>query len=283
MATTSSGIRRPRTGRYRWHLAVLAVMALAASLLVAGPGYADPVTDETTLEPGNSVAAAASMIQPGASIIAGSSNCTLNWVYDEVLTEDELQERDPRVLVGTAGHCVETVGQEVSLQETTFAGSELPFGEVAYIDDDLDYAFIEVWPEHHDLVNPALKGHPAIPAGVSTQATASQGDTMQFSGHGVGFHATEPTQEERIGVLNHNDGVQHHVTGPVTQGDSGGPVADLTDGGKAFGLVNTVGVGLSTDAMMIVLAGEGGLSLEGLLADADTEGWTVEVRTVDAS
>lgn len=229
------------------------------------------------------VAHASEVVQPGASILTASSYCTANWIYDEVLTADEQLERDPRVFVGTAGHCVEEVGEEISLATGTLGDSTVTFGEVAYIDDDLDYTFIEVYPEHHDRVDPAMKGHPTIPSGVSTQETAEPGDMMQFSGHGVGFHATEPTQEERVGILNYNDGVQHYIIGPVSNGDSGGPVADLDDDGKAFGIVNTITAGVNSGAMTVVVAGEGGVSLEGLLADADAAGLTVEVRTVDAT
>lgn len=230
-------------------------------------------------------AQASEFVQPGAFIRTAPGFCTANWIYDEILTEEEQLEREPRVFVGTAGHCVEEVGEEVSLVSGTWplVDSTVTFGEVAYIDDDLDYAFIEVYPEHHDLVDPAMKGHPTIPSGVSTQETAELGDTMQFSGNGVGFHATEPTQEERVGILNYNDGVQHYIIGPVSSGDSGGPVADLDDDGKAFGIVNTLSAGANGDAMTVVIAGEGGVSLEGLLADADAAGLTVEVRTVDTT
>ena len=75
---------------------------------------------------------------------------------------------------------------------------------------------------------------------------------MQFSGNGVGFHLTQPTREQRVGVLNATDGVEHDITGPVSPGDSGGPVADLTDGNTAFGIVDTVGVGVNPDALTVV-------------------------------
>ena len=81
---------------------------------------------------------------------------------------------------------------------------------------------------------------------------------MQFSGNGVGFHLTQPTREQRVGVLNATDGVEHDITGPVSPGDSGGPVADLTDGNTAFGIVDTVGVGVNPDALTVVTPARAG-------------------------
>lgn len=212
-------------------------------------------------------AQAAPTIQPGVSITTGSSYCTLNWIYD-----------GPNgVYGGTAAHCVESVGQRISLSDTSLGEIIGDLGAVAYIDDNLDYAFIKIDDALVGQVNQALKGHPAIPTGVSTTETAAQGDQMQFSGHGVGFHLTPITQEQRIGVLHSNDGTQHYIVGGVSPGDSGGPVADITDGNKAFGIVNTVGLGVVNGLPYV---GEGGVSLEGLLADAAAGGFPVTLRTI---
>jgi hypothetical protein len=214
------------------------------------------------------------VIQPGVSITIDGSFCTLNWIYDGT------GPTAGRVFAGTAAHCVGEVGQDVSLATGTLGDPTVTFGDVAYIDDDLDYAFIEVRPELVPAVNPAMKGHPEFPAGVSTTQTAAEGDLIQFSGQGVGFHLTSPTQESRVGVLNYNDGTQHYTVGAVTPGDSGGPVGDITDGDKALGIVNTVGVGADGDALLVALVGEGGVSLEGMLADAAADGFPAELRTV---
>lgn len=213
-------------------------------------------------------------IQPGVSITMDGSFCTLNWIYDGT------GPNAGRVYGGTAGHCVGGVGQDVALATGTLGEPTETFGDVAYIDDDLDYAFIEIRPEFVPAVDPAMKGHPEFPTGVSTTETAAGGDIVQFSGHGTGFHLTEPTQEGRVGVLNDNDGTQHHAVGAVTPGDSGGPVGDATDGNKALGIVNTVGAGVDGEALLVVLVGEGGVSLEGMLADAAAGGFPVRLRTV---
>lgn len=205
-------------------------------------------------------------IQPGVSIETGGGYCTLNWIYDG----------GGKVYGGTAAHCVSKVGDRISLATGSLGEPIEEFGSVVYIDNNLDYAFIEIDSEDLGQVDPALKGHPDIPTGVSTQETAAAGDVMQFSGNGVGFHLTPVTQEQRVGVLHSNDGTQHYIIGAVSPGDSGGPVADVTDGGKAFGIVNTVGAGVNG----LPYVGEGGVSLEGMLADAKAAGLSLTVRTV---
>ncbi|MEX2394257.1 MAG: trypsin-like serine protease [Actinomycetota bacterium] len=206
-------------------------------------------------------ASAVPAVQPGVQITMGNSLCTLNWIYDG----------PGGPYAGTAAHCVSGVGQRITLTDGNVA-----FGTVSLFREDLDYALITIDAEDVSLINPALKGHPSIPQGVSTVDTAAVGDTMQFSGYGTGFGFSNITQEQRQGILGFNDGTQHYIYGAVSPGDSGGPVADVTDGGKAFGIVNTLGLALTP----LPQAGEGGLSLDALLADAAAQGVPISVRTV---
>lgn len=226
---------------------------------------------------GPAVASEHEPIQPGASITAGGSYCTLNWIYDGAGGN-----AGGAVYAGTAAHCVEEVGQVVSLSTTSLGSTIERIGVVAFRGDPdtpgRDYAFIRIDDQDLSQVDPAMKGHPGIPTGVST--TYQEGDLMQFSGHGVGFHLTTVTQEERQGILNWTDGVEHQIVGGVTPGDSGGPVADLSDGGTAFGIVATVGVGVNTGALTIATAGEGGPNLDFVLQDAADRGFPVTLRTV---
>jgi hypothetical protein len=220
--------------------------------------------------------AQAQTIQPGAPIVADGSYCTLNWIYDGT------GALAGRTYAGTAAHCVSGVGQEVSLADTTLGSAVERIGQVAFNGDadqpGRDYAFIEIDAEDLGQVSPALKGHPQIPTGVSTNA--QKGDLIQFSGYGVGFHVSQPTREARVGVLNFTDGIEHTVLGPVISGDSGGPVANITDGNTAFGIVNTVGVSVNTGGLSPVHAGEGGNDLTFVLQDAADRGFTVTLRTV---
>lgn len=239
---------RSRGGRVRLPAAVLA----AAVLVLAGT----PSQAQTTA------------IQPGASIVnEGGGQCTLNWVYDGT------GAHAGSVFVGTAAHCVDRVGEVITLQTGTFGTPLLQIGEVAFISRTLDYSLIRVFEQNLSLVDPAMKGHPSIPTGVSTTETANLGDLIQLSGNGVGFHATTLSQEERVGVLHFNDGREWSALGPVTPGDSGGPAGNITDSNRALGIVTVLCVG-------ITCSGAGGVSLEGLLQDAAAAGFTVTLRTV---
>lgn len=215
-------------------------------------------------------------IQPGESIVADGSYCTLNWIYDGTGAQAG------KVYAGTAAHCVSGVGQEVSLATGSLGTAVERIGQVAFQGNadqpGRDYAFIEIDAEDLSQVSPALKGHPQIPTGVSDNP--QKGDVIQFSGNGVGFHLTQPTRESRVGVLNWFDEREHLVLGPVISGDSGGPVADVTDGNTALGIVNTVGVAVNSGALTVVHAGEGGNNLSFVLSDAASRGFTVQLRTV---
>jgi hypothetical protein len=207
---------------------------------------------------------AAAIIQPGAPIQIGTSLCTLNWIYDG----------GGATYAGTAGHCAEHVGDRVFLDEA--GGAPGGFGYVAFISPNLDYSLIRIDTAELGHVSPAMRGHPNIPTGVSTTFTAAVGDTMQFSGYGVVVGVLQPTREGRVGILGANDGQQHYIYGLITPGDSGGPVADVSDGNKAFGIVDTVGVAINPG----VQAGEGGVSVEGLMLDAASFGFPIKLRTV---
>lgn len=244
------------------HLRTLRAAALGAAVLAFG----------------SAASAQAQTIQPGVAIVADGSYCTLNWIYDGQGAQAG------KTYGGTAAHCVSHVGQQVSLA-TGALGSEIErIGQVAFLgnadEPGRDYAFIEIDAEDLGKVNPALKGWPNIPTGVSTTATAKKGDIIQFSGHGVGFSNTQPTQEQRKGILNFMDGTEHLVLGPVISGDSGGPVANVTDGNKALGIVNTVGVAVNSGALTVAHAGEGGNNLEFVFKDAAARGFNVALRTI---
>lgn len=248
---------------------LLALLALPL-LLAAADGARPDRSDATT-------------IQPGVFIETAGSLCTLNWIFDEIVPEEELDERKPRVLAGTAAHCVDELGEAVALATPVTPVTYQPgpqFGTVVHVDDDLDFALVEVDPAFHASVDPALKGHPSIPTGLTTRERSNIGDLLQFSGNGLLFNATATTREERIGVLSDDDGRWWWSFGGVTPGDSGGPVANLTDGGTALGLVTAVAAGYDGESTTGFQAGPHGVSLEGALRDAAEDGWHLELRTV---
>lgn len=212
-------------------------------------------------------AGAAGVIQPGSAIMLGDSFCTANWVYDGA----------GGPYLGTAAHCTSGVGQQVDLASGALGTSQGRIGQVAFVSPNFDYALIRLDAGVLGQVSAAMAGHPNIPQGVSTLSSASQGDLVQFSGHGIVFDVTVPTQQQRVGILNFfQDGYQY-VLGAVTPGDSGGPVGDITDGNKALGIVDTVGVNV---AFPNVNVGEGGVAVYALLADAAANGFPISLRTV---
>ncbi len=214
-------------------------------------------------------ATAAPVPQPGSSITDGNGYCTLNWIYNGTGTQAG------KTYGGAAAHCF-TQGTRVWISDASLGTPIVQFGTVAYRSSALDFELIQVDSPCACTVSAAMAGHPDIPKGVSTTSTAAVGDVIQYSGHGVATDATTPTQQDRVGVLGYNDGTQHYSYGVVSPGDSGGPVADVTDGNKALGIVDTVGVALTP----IPQAGEGGVSMQALLADAAAHGFPVSVRTV---
>lgn len=247
---------------------MLTSLAASAALALAAPV---PATASV-------VAAEQVAIQPGAAIATEGTLCTLAWIFDGRPGTGQ----EGRVYAATAAHCVPRVGAvtEVRPAESGGPGRER-IGVVAFDGDEAvegrDYAFIEIDPDDHAQVDPRMKGHPLVPAGLPRDPRP--GNTIAFSGYGMAFEATGPTREGRTGVLNRAGEREHDVLGAVLPGDSGGPVADLTDGGTAFGIVNTVGAGLNTSAMTLATAGEGGANLHWVLGDAASRGFHVRLRT----
>lgn len=225
------------------------LLAAIASTLV-GVGSTSPAS------------AAGEAIQPGVEISTSVGGCTLNFIYDGTGAQAG------KVYGGTAAHCVSAIGQTVQL------GTGETFGTVALIgDQDVtveDYAFIEILPAVASRVNAAMKGHPSYPTGVASAAETSAGDVIQLSGYGVGFGLTQPTQEQRIGVLASDDAELHTVVAPLIFGDSGGPLVHAKSG-KAWGIVSRLCVGVCE---------EEGPTVAGLLAKASARGFTVRLRTV---
>ena len=175
-------------------------------------------------------APAAAAIQPGDPIDSG--NCTLGWLFDDT---------KGTTYFATAAHCVQ-LGDTVRLGDDVTPlnpqGEEL--GVVRVRGDqtvgETDVALIEVRAALRPQVAGELRGHPGIPSGVALGAV--QGDALQFSGWGMATDATQPTREQRQGVLLGlpAQGRAWEGIAATTGGDSGGPVAHAASRG-ALGLV----------------------------------------------
>jgi hypothetical protein len=205
-----------------------------------------------------SAASAAVTLQPGAYHETDAGSCTLNFAYTG----------GGKTYLGTAAHCVASIGQPVRDIEGTV------FGKVAFIGDAnttaWDFAFVEVDPEDLGRVSPAVKGHPAFPKGATTPAETLFGDSIQLSGYGLGYDTTPATQEQRKAVMGSDDGSIYTVSGPIHWGDSGGPLVHIASG-KALGIVSRLCAGACS---------EEGPTVQGILAKAASRGFAVSLRTV---
>jgi hypothetical protein len=225
------------------HIRRLVPAALAALALTALPASA----------------AAAVTLQPGAYHETAAGSCTLNFAYTGP---------SGQTLLGTAAHCVSTVGEAV------YDIDGVHFGNVAWIGDQnstaKDFAFIEVLPAHAGRVSPAVKGHPQFPKGSTVPGETTVGDSVQLSGYGLGYGTTTTTQEKRQAVFQWDDTQIYEVSGPIHWGDSGGPLVHIRTG-KALGIVSRLCAGLCT---------EEGPTVQGILSGASAAGFPVTLRTV---
>ena len=205
-----------------------------------------------------SAASAAVTLQPGAYHETDAGSCTLNFVYTG----------GGKTYLGTAAHCVASIGQPVRDIDGT------AFGKVAFIGDQnttaWDFAFIEVDPEDLGRVSPAVKGWPAFPKGVTTPAETLLGDSIQLSGYGLGYDTTPATQEQRRAVMGSDDASTYTVSGPIHWGDSGGPLVHIGTG-KALGIVSRLCAGACS---------EEGPTVQGIIAKAASRGFAVSLRAV---
>jgi hypothetical protein len=205
-----------------------------------------------------SAASAAVTLQPGAYHETDVGSCTLNFVYTG----------GGKTYLGTAAHCVSSIGQQVRDIDGTV------FGKVAFIGDQnttaWDFAFIEVDPEDLGRVSPAVKGWPAFPKGATTPAETLLGDSIQLSGYGLGYDTTPATQEQRRAVMGSDDASTYSVSGPIHWGDSGGPLVHIGTG-KALGIVSRLCAGTCS---------EEGPTVQGIVAKAASRGFAVSLRTV---
>ena len=169
-------------------------------------------------------ARAAELIQPGAQMLR-PHGCTLNFVF-------EGQTLARKLYIGTAGHCVNGVGERV-----TMADGEI--GTVAFrvLEFPDDFALIEIDGALRELVSPEVRGLGG-PTGSTDAGSTEVGDEVRLYGHGLVYGLTELTRG-RPGVLTHDDAATWHAALPAIFGDSGGPVLHGSTG-RALGVISGV-------------------------------------------
>lgn len=222
--------------------APLAVSLVLASLVLAAPGAAR---------------AQDTPIQPGA-FMSAPAGCTLNFVFRDT--------RSPfRLYVGTAGHCVNAVGNVVRDAGGTRIGVVV-FRELA---EDLqdDFALVEIDAARYAEVNPEVRRWGG-PTGHTVASDTAVHDLLLQYGHGIVLGTTSLTRG-RGGVLRSDDTRSYRAIVPIIFGDSGGPVLHEPTG-KALGVISHFVVGVATYF-------NGGPTVESILGHLAAAGRPVEV------
>jgi hypothetical protein len=165
-------------------------------------------------------------IRPGSWMVA-PHGCTMNFVFD----------RGGDLAIGTAGHCVDRVGDSVVLLTVAPDGGNpvlVEIGPVLTLRDNGvgdDFALVDIPEERYDWVSPtqAVVGGPCgvYPGGL---------DSVAHYGHGVGI-GTGGTP--RAGVATHWEDDAYGWAGAAIFGDSGSAVrvTDLRAAGNLTHLV----------------------------------------------
>jgi hypothetical protein len=194
-------------------------------------------------------------IQPGAQVSSSIGLCTLNFVFHD----------GTKKYVGTAGHCVERVGDRVT---ATGAGA---FGTVVFRKDAGadDFALIQIDGDKLSLVSATVRGI-GLPTGYTRSTQTAAGDLVQLSGYGIGFSLL-PQTRTRTGVLAADNDRQYFAEIPALFGDSGGPLVHQATG-HALGIVSGIGVTFPPSTLL-------GTTVERALALVQADGFNVSLLT----
>lgn len=169
-------------------------------------------------------------IRPGSEMIA-PYGCTMNFVFQSGGT----------YAIGTAGHCVDSVGQEVTLLTVAPGGANPVIVNVGSVISRAengigdDFALVSIRPELQSWVFPTIAqvGGPCgvyggdgltdvpVPTIVNGQEPSVEPETVAHYGHGAGV-GTGGTA--RTGVSLYWDATAYYWDSASAPGDSGSPV-----------------------------------------------------------
>ncbi|HEY8490609.1 MAG TPA: hypothetical protein VIO14_06420 [Dehalococcoidia bacterium] len=166
-------------------------------------------------------------IRPGSWMVA-PYGCTMNFVF----------QREGALAIGTAGHCVDEVGQDVVLLTVAPEGGGAVLVDVGRVilkrDNGIgdDFALVEIRPELYPWVSPTT----AVVGGPCGGYEGSGPETVAHYGHGLGI-GTGGTPRLGVALTWREDA--YGWDGAAIFGDSGSPVrvTDLRAAGNLTHLV----------------------------------------------
>lgn len=187
-------------------------------------------------------------VRPGAAVNVSGGNCTMNFLFEGFKLVKGQKVSTGRY-VGTAGHCIVSVGVERTWSGATgpiaYDGAGKRIGTVVYatLVDPKDFALIHLDP---GVQANAQMCHWGGPLALNRELSKDP-VVLRQSGQGEGFGQSVPGRTH-LGTSMAN---ANHVRalGPALYGDSGSPV--ITDDGEAVGVLVAGGVfaGVRTDAV----------------------------------
>lgn len=215
------------------------------------------------------------LVQPGMLITRdGSAHCTGGFLFDGA------GRLRGRVFLGLAAHCYEDHLGEVVNDEQGRRIGKVVYSHWKYTTFADDIALVEVDRAVWKRTSPEMAGHPGTPTGVGSSETVSVGDQVGFAGWGFVTDRNSTTREQRPGVLNSYDEKLWGAEGVMSNGDSGGPVVDVSSG-AAVGSISNLCVPLpvhDSDGYKPGCQGYGP-TIEQFVRLATAQGWPITLRT----
>lgn len=258
-------------------LVVSAALVGGSQASASGSGAVGPSSHEREIRPGLQIS------------VEGHGYCTANFVFRGT------GDREGKTYLGTAAHCVERdIGADVHAPPELgfYTGEDGPvIGQVAYssfeqlgvvvercflvlscAEDAIDFALVEIAPDHVDEVDPAMLGFGG-PTGVVPFEEIAVGDRVLTYGN-TPLRPGPGELDAREGYVVGKEpphGVTVYTLTPGTLGDSGSGV--MSGDGRALGVLSTVEA--------VPPQSSGLISLSKALDLAASGGWHVELATSD--
>ena len=205
-----------------------------------------------------------SPLRPGASLSSAGGSCTFNFVFYKPGTK----AKAPKAYIGTAGHCTDKIGDEVSQPALGKVGKVVYDSDLAK--SGVDFTLIEIKPALVSKTNPTVLSWGG-PTRVISHQELAVGDQVNVYGYGVGVGQNEATRPRHGYLVAFND-TEYQADMPAVNGDSGAPLLHH-ETGAALGIISRYGIAVppSTDQ---------GPLMPWILSELGKAGFKVKLATV---